>query len=352
MFAEPPGIPLDAKRERTVENYFHREDFRRALSDDIGTVIYPPRAIESYLLTLSELWDTAAIKARTIRVAIDYGASAAGLLLPHLLDELDLELLTTNIHGESGKASLSDKERIERSVEKVARLITSMEADAGVVFDAPAERLVILDERGDRISDNALLLLLLEHACRQEGSGTVAFPLNVTRHVDAIANRYGMDVVRTKVSPSFLLAEAANKDVVFAGTADSGFAFPRFLASLDAVFAFGKVLELVASDERSLSAQVADLPKVYTHHLTVPCPWYAKGSVMRLMVEELKDANVSLVDGIKVTLANDDWVQIIPDADEPLFHVFAESDSDTAVAVIAEEYEQRLRLIIDERQAT
>jgi mannose-1-phosphate guanylyltransferase/phosphomannomutase len=178
---------------------------------------------------------------------------------------------------------------------------------------------------------------------------TAAFPLNVTRHVDAIARQHGMQVVRTKVSPSFLLAEAASPDVVFAATADGGFAFPRFLAYLDAVFAFGKVMETVAVREHALSEQVASLPEVHTEQVTVPCPWHAKGSVMRLMVEELKGAEVSLVDGIKVMLDRGDWAQVIPDADEPLFHVYAESNTDASVRAIAEEYAERLRLIIDER---
>ena len=75
---------------------------------------------------------------------------------------------------------------------------------------------------------------------------------------------------------------------------------------------------------------------------------------MRLMIEQLKaelrPEQVSLVDGIKITMDDGAWVQILPDADDPFFHLYAEADADGAAGLLAS-FRGRLEAVISERQA-
>ena len=95
--------------------------------------------------------------------------------------------------------------------------------------------------------------------------------------------------------------------------------------------ALGKLLELLAPQSRRLSAVLADIPASTMVHRTVTCSWNLKGAVMRTTIEALQRqvesgeeaGSLSLVDGIQVN-RGEDWMQLLPDADEPLFHVYAE----------------------------
>ena len=209
LFFEPPGIPIDAKRERSIENYYHREDFRRASRDEMGSIMVPPRAVEAYLQSLLENWDTVRIRARAPRVVLDYSFSASSLLLPSILDRLGAEVMSINAFT-SDAATYSRERDVPTGVEKVSRLVAVMEADVGVLFDPAAEHLTVVDETGARMTDETLLLLLLRHACNREGPGTVALPLNVTRFAEEVAEQCGAVVTRTKNSNASLMAEAAN----------------------------------------------------------------------------------------------------------------------------------------------
>jgi len=71
---------------------------------------------------------------------------------------------------------------------------------------------------------------------------------------------------------------------------------------------------------------------------------------MRLMVEELKEKEVSLIDGIKVTTRPGQWVQLLPDADEPVFHIYAESTDAVAADTEAASFGRRLEALIAERR--
>jgi mannose-1-phosphate guanylyltransferase/phosphomannomutase len=73
------------------------------------------------------------------------------------------------------------------------------------------------------------------------------------------------------------------------------------------------------------------------------CPWALKGTVMRVLNERLADRDVDLTDGIKL-FDERGWVQVLPDADEPLIHIYAEGTTPED----SEALEVELHRLIDE----
>jgi len=131
--------------------------------------------------------------------------------------------------------------------------------------------------------------------------------------------------------------------VIFAGAVGGGYVFPSFLPAYDATASLCNLLELLAPVEQPLSALVAELPVSTLVHRQLPCPWSQKGLVMRVLTERLKDRNVDLLDGIKVTDRRG-WAQVLPDADEPLIHIYAEGSSDE----LSNELEEELRSLVED----
>jgi mannose-1-phosphate guanylyltransferase/phosphomannomutase len=58
-------------------------------------------------------------------------------------------------------------------------------------------------------------------------------------------------------------------------------------------------------------------------HTQAPCPWAVKGTAMRLLIESTKRLRTDHTDGLKV-FEKGGWAQLIPDPDEPVFHIYAE----------------------------
>jgi mannose-1-phosphate guanylyltransferase/phosphomannomutase len=77
----------------------------------------------------------------------------------------------------------------------------------------------------------------------------------------------------------------------------------------------------------------------------VVTPWEHKGLVMRTLVEQSKDRELVLVDGVKV-LHEEGWALVLPDPEEPVTHVWAEGASDADAVRLAEEYARRIRQIL------
>lgn len=346
LFSEAPGVPTDTRRERAIENLYFREDFRRADFEDMGLVVYPPRVIETYINALLEKWNTVAIRGRQPRLVFDYSSSAQAFF-SSTLDKLGVETVALNTFSRT-QARFTLAESLPQAVARVGEMVQAMEADLGAILDPGAEYLYVVDERGELISSSALMLLLLQQAAQEAESGVAALPLHATRLAEQVVASTGVSIRRTKYSKAALMTEATRPNTVFAASSDGGYIYPAVLASMDGLFALGKVLELISTSDAPLSQLVARVPVAHVIHLTADCPWDLKGAVMRRMTEKLRQGRVSLVDGIKVFLDHSDWALVLPDAEEPLFHIYAEAEGEERAQELAESYRALLETAVTE----
>jgi mannose-1-phosphate guanylyltransferase / phosphomannomutase len=146
----------------------------------------------------------------------------------------------------------------------------------------------------------------------------------------------------TKLSGPALMAAACEPGVGFAGNQDGNFILPGFLPGFDAAATLVKVLDLLTFHERRLSDVVARLPRVNVVQESVVTPWDQKGTVMRTLMEQSKDREVVLVDGVKV-IHDDAWALALPDPEEPFTHIWAEAESEPEARRLAQEYVRRIR---------
>jgi len=150
--------------------------------------------------------------------------------------------------------------------------------------------------------------------------------------------------VPTKLSTPALMAAANDPAVGFAADGQGGYILPGFLPAFDGAAALLKMLDLLARSSRSLGEVVDALPKVFLVHETVVTPWEQKGMVMRSLME-MAGRDVELVDGVKVHYG-DGWMLALPDPEDPITHVWAESSSDHEARKLAQEYARRIRQLV------
>jgi mannose-1-phosphate guanylyltransferase/phosphomannomutase len=351
---EPPGLNIGEKRQKDIEKYYGRQDFRRAFYSEFGEIQFPDRAMETYVRALTRAWDLERIRSRRYRLVVDYSYSPAALTLPNILGQLEAEVLSLRAFSDPSRPTMGAEE-LNAHIAEVGRLVTVMEADFGVVIGPGAERIYLVDDRGREVPFEKALLLFVQLVAQQANKGSkIALPLTVTRLAEQLAAPFGVGIVRTQVSLPALSQAATQEGVCFAGMLGGGYIFPSFLPAFDAVMSLGKLCELLAPQGRRLSALLAEIPVSTLVHRTVSCPWTLKGTVMRETTEELQrrvesgeeEGALTLIDGIEVR-RGESWMQLLPDADEPLFHVYAEGPDESASEGMADELVQAVRGVID-----
>jgi len=265
-----------------------------------------------------------------------------------MIGDLGVEMVALNAFMEATAGTRSTDPG--RAMHATGQLVVAMGADLGLVMDNAAERVWLIDELGQPIDAETTLLLLLRELAGSTDSGALLVPITETALVERVTGDAAVRVRRTKASLQSLLAAAAEDDVVFAGASGGGYVFPAFLPAYDAVMSIGKVLEVVAHSGRTLSALVADLPSSTLIRRSVDCPWSLKGVAMRRLIESVKGLEVDNMDGIKV-FEDEGWAQVIPDPDEPVFHIWAEGDTEQDSERLERKYRELLEGIVSSEPA-
>jgi len=341
-FFDTQGKDLTEDAQRKIERLFLREDFRRVFPAEIGDIDYPPRAMEQYTAALEATVDVARIQEAHFKIVVDYAYGSSAFVMPNVLAKLGADVLGVNPYTATLGAAAYEA---RRHAEEVGALVRASGAHLGAVLDPDAEHLTLIDDTGHVLSAEQSLLALLTLVSGHLVGDTVAVPVTVTQHAEQIAAAHGVRVRRTKMASSALMDAASEPGVGFSGGTDGGFILPGFLHAFDAAANLVKVLELLARSGERLSTIVSRLPRTHIAHESVVTPWEQKGTVMRSLVEMSKDRDVQLIDGVKVR-HDGGWALALPDPEEPVTHVWAESGTDAEARALAKEYARRIRQML------
>jgi mannose-1-phosphate guanylyltransferase/phosphomannomutase len=343
MFFEQNGILATDETRKEIEKHFNRQELRRALLNQLGDLSFPPRVNEAYISELVSHLDVERVRAARFRIALDYGYSGAAMVMPTLLRSLRVESFSTHSFIDPDEQAILAAD-LPAFTSQTSRLVEAMGANLGVVLDRAAERIVLIDEQAREIpADAALHLMIGLVAKHRREQGRLVIPANVSRVAERIAGAYGVKVERAGITQAGLIEAAAAPGVTFAGSPDGGFIFPEFQPGFDAVMSIAKVLELLALEQKPISELCAEVPESALIHQRAPVPWSLKGLAMRELGERVKDHRDERADGIRVE-ENGGWAHLVPDPDEPLFHIYAEGTTDDESTALA----QRYRALLDE----
>ncbi|MBV8369926.1 MAG: mannose-1-phosphate guanyltransferase [Candidatus Eremiobacteraeota bacterium] len=348
-FFDHTGIGIDKGAERKVENLFFREDFRRTPMDEVGRLDFPSRALERYSGAFVRALNAhaQALREANFRVVIDYAYGNASIVLPQILGGLGVEQIALNAYFDAEKVRTFREDR-ERHLRQLTSVVTSLEANLGVLIDADGETATLVDDAGRIVGRNRLMALLTLLVARAVPGARIAMPLTVPSVVEEIAQSNGATVVRTRSDRRSLmaLAEQEGSALAFAGGMNYELIFPEFQPAFDGIYATAKIMELLAAEHRKLSELVAMLPAWHVAGRVVPCPWDRKGAVMRSLHDEAAHGNgkVETLDGIRLPRP-DGWVLVLPDATEAAVNVWAEGKSDDEAEHYADEIARRVREI-------
>lgn len=336
-FFDHRGLDLSRSEARNVERTFFQEDFRRAYLNEIGLIEYAPDAVERYRANFLAALNVDAIKSVVFHIVVDYANSPNALVLPDILNELKVNVVTLNASLDENKLAIL-KEEFEASLEQLRSICSAVKADLGVRFEVGGEKLFVVDDRGRLLPDILFAATMVELAFRVWGPGKVAVPVNLPLVFEKIASRYSGEVIRTKVDLGHLMEVAERENVNIAADGTGSIILPRFHPTPDALFALATLLEFLALQKVKLSEIVDSIPAYHLEHREVPCPWESKGQVMRLLNEQYKDTPHDNIDGIRIWLSEQTWVLIHPDPDRPSFHVYTEASSRAEAITLAEKY--------------
>jgi mannose-1-phosphate guanylyltransferase/phosphomannomutase len=324
-FLDSSGINIASSLEKKIESTYYKEDFRRAMIEEIGEINYPARIKEKYIEGFMDNFKNF-VPNKPLKIVVDYAFRINNVVLPSLLGKLGMETVVLNAH-------VMSRPRVDRAklTKQLSEVVVALNADFGVILDSDGERMILIDNEGQLVGGNKLLALMTMLIMEENPGKNVVMPVTYPNVIDQIVEKFDGKNIMTKAGNRSLMETALNKKAIFAGRNDGKFIFPDFHCGFDAMFSTATLAKLISKKGHSVSKLIAEIPTINYRYDTISCMADQKGAVIRTLVEKTRGMKVDLLDGIKIHEADGTWVLILPDPTEPIINMYADGSNLSSV---------------------
>jgi mannose-1-phosphate guanylyltransferase / phosphomannomutase len=341
IFFDQKGGDLPTSKSKTIERLFFREDFRRASISNTGSIDFPPRVIEGYRQSFIPFIDKSVFEQTPPKVIIDYSYGGASEILPGIFGELGIDAISLNSFIDQKKVYYYTQFQKE-ALKQLGTIVKSLDSDIGFLLNPGAEKFMAVDEKGDVISLQKMLLKVTQLYFEVAKPKRIAAPVTASAGLEMIAEEFGAQIVWIPSDHQAMMEAARTEGIDFVVGTKGGFIFPGFQLGVDAMFVTVKILELLARTGKKLSQVTGDWDRLHIAEKEVACAWGKKGQVMRSLMAHSERAARIIVDGVRIS-ENDGWVLVRPDRKKAAFYILAESYSDDTAKELVKEYIKNIK---------
>ncbi len=341
-FIGPEGIYLRHSQVEEFLDIFHQGEFTLAPAERIKSPLQEKNAGELHLERILSKIKVKSIRRRRFRVVVDCANGAGAVLIPRLLQELGCEtlLLNTDLEGEFAHQS----EPVPENLGELCRRVKEFRADLGLAQDVDADRLALVDEKGQPLGEDLTLSLAVAHVLRKK-RGPVAVNLSASMAIDDLAARYRVPVIRTKIGEINVVEAMLENGAVIGGEGNGGVIWPEVHPCRDSLAASGLILEMLAESQQPLSSLAAEFRRYHLIKEKLECPAEVAFRAVVELRRTYQAERLSTLDGLKI-IWKDSWVHIRPSNTEPIIRLMAESRSAARSRRLIEKFKKEIKEII------
>ncbi len=310
-----------------------------------------------YLEFLYTLIDVERIRSAKLKVKYDALYSTSRGYLDTVLEYCGCELESFHAYRDvlfGGGMPEPKGEQLVGLVEAVKR----DHADLGLATDGDSDRFGIVDEQGNVLTPNTVLLLLARHLVKNKGkTGAIVRTVATTHLLDNFAHKYGLEIYETAVGFKYVGAKMRETAVLIGGEESGGLSIVGHIPEKDGVLADMLVAEVIAYEGKPLSQLVEEVIKeaggpLYNQRLDLHLSNDHKAAILDAFTKNpptsiagISVKEVGRKDGIKLYLEDGSWVLLRPSGTEPLMRVYLETHTPEKGAEIVTEMERSLHQI-------
>lgn len=282
-----------------------------------------------------------AIRERKFKVAVDMINASACVIDPYLFEQLGVELIPIN-NIPNGKFA-HRPEPLRENLEEVMKITKELKADLGFVHDPDADRLVIINESGEVISEEYSIAFSIENILSKNPGKPIVINLSTSQMSADIAKKYNSECFRTKIGEGYVVEGILKHNAIVGGEGNGGIIFPAINTVRDSFTGIALILELLAERNLKVSECVKILPKYFIKKDKWPV-----GKDLEEMYSKLKshftDAKFDEQDGLRLDLPDSSWLHLRPSNTEPIIKLFGEAKTQERIDALFEETKLTLGL--------
>ena len=307
----------------TIRDWAERDSYDRE-PGRVGEVTQRD-VLAEYAAHLHGLVDLSGI--RPLKVVVDAGNGMGGHTVPVVLAGLPLEIVPLYFELDGSFPNHEANPLDPANLVDLQAAVREHGADIGLAFDGDADRVFVVDERGEPVSPSAVTALVAVRELAKGHGTTIIHNLITSKAVPEIVREHGGEPVRTRVGHSFIKAEMARTDAVFGGEHSAHYYFRDFWRADTGMLAAMHVLAALGEQGRSLSELTAAYSRYAAsgeiNSTVADAP--ARMEEVRTTFAEQDGVGVDDLDGLTVELPDGAWFNLRASNTEPLLRLNVEA---------------------------
>ena len=247
--------------------------------------------------------------ARPLKVAVDGGNGTAGPIASTLLKDLGCELTELYCDMDGRFPNHHPDPTVPELLKDLIDAVTREKAVIGLAYDGDGDRLGVVDQGGEIIWGDRLLILFAREILKDHPGATIISEVKASQTLYDDIRRHGGKPLMWRTGHSLIKKKMKETDALLAGEMSGHLFFAdRYFGYDDAIYASCRLLEILARHGKGALELIADVPQTETTpEIRVSCPDEKKFGVVKKVKDHFsRDHEVIDIDGARI-LFSDGW---------------------------------------------
>lgn len=264
-------------------------------------------------------------KIKPLKVVVDTGGGMTAVMIPRIFTKLPCQLTHIFAKLDSDFKGRAPNPLTAGAYNALAKKVLATKSDLGVMFDVDGDRMFLVDEQGNFVRGDMVLLTLVKSILVKNPGAGIVYNLICSHAVKDLVKQWGGKAIRSEVGYMNLARHMRKEDGLMSGEVSGHFAFSKNYYADSGFIAMVLALQAVSSDGRPLSAIIKDF------HL------YEKSDEINVEVDSIdleldkvrnnyKENILDEIDGITAEF-DTWWFNVRPSNTEPLLRITLEANN-------------------------
>ena len=280
---------------------------------------------------------------KKLKVVLDSGNGTGGLYGPEMVRRIGCEVveLFSEPNGDFPNHHPDPTKR-----EYLTQLIDTVikeKADLGIGFDGDSDRIGVVDDKGEVLWGDQLMLLYWKEILPKHPGAKVIVEVKSSMILPEETEKMGGTPIWWKSGHSLIKAKMKDEDALFSGEVSGHMFFAdEFFGFDDAFYAAGRLLRILSFSDKKLSDMLAEIPAYpSTTETRFDCPDEIKFQVVERVRENAKDQKTITIDGVRI-LYPEGWGLLRASNTQPVLVARCEGRTQADLECICDDMKRRI----------
>jgi len=281
---------------------------------------------------------------RKIKVAVDAGNGVGGHFALPILQRYGFEVIPIYCEMDGHFPNHFPDPTVEENLTDLIKTVHEQKADLGIAFDGDADRLGVINDKGEIIWGDKLLLLFAREILKEKPNSTIIGEVKCSQTLYDDIKKHSGRAIMWKAGHSLIKAKMKEEKAVLGGEMSGHLFFAdRYFGYDDAIYAAIRLLEILSKTGQKMSELLADVPQTFaTPEIRIDCADDKKAQVVERIKKHFQNNRGLIeIDGVRIPF-EDGWALVRSSNTQPVIVLRFEASSASSLQKIRNEVEKLL----------